>query len=211
MSAPPRTTDEYSRGSGGSEGSGAAGRQRFSAASGAPLPAPFGRIGTGIFAGAVLGAILLVVAEFTTLYHLKITSSQTPLSSEGTGPHDSYALIPIAVLILVLAFAVLRAGSRPALLAIGIAGAVALLIALLGDLPDVNSTGNNRLATGQVVAVGTEPGPGMYLETAGAIALVAVCGLGFLLLGRPPPVKRLPVDAPAPTGGGTGGAGKSAS
>ena len=111
---------------------------------------------------------------------------------------------------MILAFAVLRAGSRPALLAIGISGVVALLIALLGDLPDANSSGNLPTPSGQFVAARTTPGVGMYLETTGAVVLIATCGLGFMFLGPPQPPRRGPAqrqaaspDAPAerPTSG----------
>ena len=167
-------------------------------------------MGAWLFLGTVTGAALLIVAEFTTLYREQISTYQSPLSTTGTGSHDSYALIPIAVLAVILAFAVLRAGSRPALLAIGIAGVVALLIALLGDLPDANSSGNLPTPSGQFVAARTTPGVGMYLETTGAIVLIATCGLGFMFLGPPQPPRRGPAqrqaaspDAPAerPTSG----------
>src|SRR5260370_26265932 len=107
--------------------------------------------------------------------------------------------IPIAVLALLLGFAVLRAGSRPALLALGITGAVALLIALLGDLPDAQSSGNLLQSTGgQLVSAGNTPSTGMYLETAGAIVLIPTCGLGFMLLG--PPQRRSPATPAPPSG-----------
>jgi hypothetical protein len=161
--------------------------------------APFGRLGAGLFLGALLGAVLLVVAEFTTLYTEHISTSQITLRSPTTGSNDSYALIPIAVLALLLGFAVLRAGSRPALLALGITGVVALLIALLGDLPDAQSSGNLLQSTGgQLVSAGNTPSTGMYLETAGAIVLIATCGLGFMLLGPP---QRRSRATPAPPSG----------
>jgi hypothetical protein len=158
--------------------------------------APFGRLGAGLFLGSLLGALLLVVAEFTTLYTEHISTSQIPLMSTTTGSNDSYALIPIAVLALLLGFAVLRAGSRPALLALGITGVVALLIALLGDLPNAQSSGNLLQSTGsQHVFAANTPSTGMYLETAGAIVLIATFGLGFMLLGPP---RRRTQPNPAP-------------
>lgn len=199
MSATPRAKNEYSRGSGPSgDVSGGAG-SRISGGSGGPRAAPFGRVGAAIFGSTLLAAILMVVAEFTSLYREQIGTSQ-PISI-STGTHDSYALIPIAVLAVMLAFAVLRVGSRPALLAIAISGTVALLIALLGDLPDTNSVGvNPGCGPRNCVQVVRHPASGMYLETAGAILLIAASGLGFLLLGRPgPPAPRRapPPDAAA--------------
>jgi hypothetical protein len=150
-----------------------------------------------------VGAVLLIVAEFTTLYTQQVARYATPPITVGTGSHDSYALIPIAVLALLLGFSVLRFGSRPALLAIGIAGVVALLIALLGDLPDSHTSGLVGAPNGQFVTARTTPSTGMYLETAGAIVLIATCGLGFLLLGppqaRPRPASHRPA-APADSG-----------
>jgi hypothetical protein len=146
-----------------------------------------GRLGGILFAGTFLGALLLVVAEFTTLYSERIASYHGPLTSVSTGSHDSYALIPIGLLALVLGFAVLRGGSRAALLAVGIAGVVALLIALVGDLPDAHSSGLVFGPSGQYVNAVTDPGAGMYLETLGAVVLIATAGCGFLMLGRPQP------------------------
>jgi hypothetical protein len=157
--------------------------------------APFGRLGAGLFLGSLLGALLLVVAEFTTLYTQQIATASSPPVSVNTGPHNSYALIPIAVLALLLGLSVLRVGSRPALLAIGIAGLVALLIALLGDLPDSHASGLIGGPSGQFVSARTTPSTGMYLETAGAIVLIATCGLGFMLLG-PPRRRTRPTPAP---------------
>ena len=192
MTATPRASNEYSRGRGASGRVSGADESRLARGSRSPQAPPWGRVAAWVFLGAASGAALLIVAEFTTLYTEQISTFATPLSSTRTGSHDSYALIPIAVLVVLLAFAVLRAGSRPALLGIGIAGLVALLIALLGDLPDANSTGNLIAPSGQVVAARTSPGVGMYLETTGAVLLIATCGLGFLFLGPPPPPARGP-------------------
>jgi len=210
VSAPPRARTEYSRGSEASEGVSGAGQRRFSRGARGPLKPPWGRVGAWLFLGSTVAAALLIVAEFTTLYDEQISTSAVPLHSTGTGAHDSYAVIPISVLVLLLAFAVLRAGSRPALLAIGIAGLVALLIALLGDLPDANSTGNLQSPSGQIVQARTTPGVGMYLESAGAILLIATCGLGFLFLGPPVPSPRRvaePAPAQADPGAGPGQSG----
>ncbi len=199
MSAPPRATNEYSRGSGASGGVPGDSERQISRGSGGVRAAPFGRIGAGIFAGTLVGAILLVVAEFTTLYTVHGTNSRAPAVAVRTGSNDSYAFIPIAILVLILAFAVLRAGSRPALLAIGIAGVVAILIALVGDLPDTQRSLLTGCNTGQCVTEAAHASTGMYLETAGAVLLLAVSGLGFLLLGRPlPPPRRAAEAPPAP-------------
>jgi hypothetical protein len=131
-----------------------------------------------------------VVAEFTELYQVHTSASATPVRTVGTGHNDSYALIPLAVLAALLGIGVFRAGSRPALLAIGLVGLVALLIALLGDLPDANATGLVGSAATHYVSATSTPSAGLYLETLGAVVLIATCVLGFLGLGRPEPARR---------------------
>src|SRR5579862_3175530 len=84
----------------------------------------------------LLGAVLLLVAEFSTLFTVRLVAGGAHVRSELTGSHHSFALVPIALLSALFAFGVWREGSRPALLAVGALAIVALLIALLGDLPD---------------------------------------------------------------------------
>ena len=53
-----------------------------------------------ILAGGLLGALLLLVAEFTTLF--EVHGRRRPrcrIRSVGTGSHHAYALVPIALLV----------------------------------------------------------------------------------------------------------------
>ena len=75
-----------------------------------------------VLCGGLLGALLLLVAEFTTLYDVQDDHRRRLVKSVSTGSNHSYALVPIALLAALLAFAVWRTGSRPALLAIGVLG-----------------------------------------------------------------------------------------
>ncbi|MGZ4232712.1 MAG: hypothetical protein ACXVUE_14515 [Solirubrobacteraceae bacterium] len=144
-----------------------------------------GSLRAAIGAGALLGALLLVVAEFTTLFTVHVETSSTPIKTVTTGPHHSYALLLIAIVVAVLAVAVWRDTSRPALLAIGLLGVVALLIALLGDLPDAHASGLAGSSTTRYVDASSTPSAGFYLETLGAVVLVITCGVGFMALGSP--------------------------
>jgi hypothetical protein len=145
-------------------------------------------VGGVILAGALLGALLMLVAEFTTLYQVHVANSTVPVKSVSGGSNHSYAMALIALLAAVLAFGVVRAGSRAALLAIGVIGVVALLIALLGDLPDAQATGLTRTADHFVNASST-PSAALYMETLGVVLLIATCGLGFMMLGPPQPTR----------------------
>ena len=153
----------------------------------------------GILAGALLGSLLLVVAEFTTLFIVHVQTSSVPIKTVTTGSHHSYALIPIAVLGAVLAIGAYRDGSRPALLAIGLLGIVALLIALLGDLPDAHATGLTGSSVSRYVNASSNPSTGLYLETLGAAVYVITCGVGLLAMAPPlsRPARRREPETPA--------------
>ena len=70
---------------------------------------------------ASLGALLILVAQFTALYHVHSATSSAPIKTVGTGANHAWAPIPLALLAGVLAFAVYRHGSRAALVALGAA------------------------------------------------------------------------------------------
>jgi hypothetical protein len=86
-------------------------------------------------------------------------------------------LVGLAALAMSLGVA-FAARARPAMAAVALLGVVALLIALIGDLPDVNSTGviGQNYSNASVGA-----GIGFWMETVGAVALV-FSGASMLLL-----------------------------
>ncbi len=110
-----------------------------------------------ILAGGLLGALLLLVAEFTTLFEVSDGRAGPPVKSVGTGSHHAYALVPIALLAAALAYGVWRVGSRPALLSIGLLAVIALLIGLLGDLPDAHASGLLTNTGGRYVSASSSP------------------------------------------------------
>jgi hypothetical protein len=190
MSATPGAKSEYSRGSGPSGGD-------FGGPGGGSEP-PFGRrtalVDRGssgpILAGALIAALLLIVAEFTSLYEVHIATSGIPIKTVSGGTNHSYAMLLVGLVAAGLGVAVWQTGSRPALLALGVLGVVALLIALLGDLPDAQATGLAGSAAKGYVNASSTPSAGLYLETLGAVILIATCGLGFMILGTPAPRPR---------------------
>jgi hypothetical protein len=133
----------------------------------------------------LLGAGLLVVAELTTLYVVRVAGRPAPIKSVGTASSHAYALIPVAALGAALVYAAWRAGSRPAALAIGLLGVIALLIALLRDLPKAHATGLIGTSATHYASAGSSPSAGFYIETLGAVMLV-IAGASGLLLARPP-------------------------
>ncbi|MGH3260915.1 MAG: hypothetical protein ACRDNS_02860, partial [Trebonia sp.] len=88
-------------------------------------------------------------------------------ASQGGGRHDYALLLLGAFAIVALAVAVLS-GSRPAAIAVGVAGAIALLLFLLIDLPDAGATG----LFGALVPGKAHPRGGYWLELIGAVVLL---------------------------------------
>ncbi|MHB8694238.1 MAG: hypothetical protein ACYDHH_23605 [Solirubrobacteraceae bacterium] len=146
----------------------------------------------GLLAGATLGALLLTVAELTTLFTISVASSHVAYQSVGTGTHDSYALIPVALLALLLAAAVLNRNApthRLALTSIAVLGVLVLVLALAHDLPDAQANGIVRIG-GTLVFGKASPSAGLYMETLGAVVLIITGGCGLLLAGAPQPPRR---------------------
>lgn len=183
MSSPPEPNTQYSRANTpfsrrfrtSTSASGGPGADAASVVRGKRAHSPRG-LRTPATTGALVGAALLVAAEFTPLYSLHLVTSQAPVSSTSTAAHDSFALIPVAVLAAALALTAGRPPRATALAAISALGVLTLLISLIGDLPDARAHGLTR---GYVLAA-TTPGPGLYLETLGAVVLLLSGGAGLL-------------------------------
>jgi len=216
INAPPEANTEYSRGSGpsrrpnpglhptsegasesvagtpGALGSGAA--DVLVEAADVVVEAP-GAGRAAVALGALLGAVLILVSQFTALYQVHSATSALAIKTVGTGANHAWAGIPLALAAGLLACAVYRSGSRIALIGIAGLGIAMLLIGLLSDLPPTHATGLVRSsatglvgssATGFVRAFATR-GAGLYMETLGAVVLLASGGLGLLMLARPAP------------------------
>jgi hypothetical protein len=141
-------------------------------------------VGAIVLGGGLLGALLLFVAEFTTLYNVHTPSSIGAYKSVQTGSSHDYAMLLIALVAGAFAVGAWRFGSRPALLGLGILGLIALLISLFGDLPDTHMNGLIRVGPNFVLASSTASA-GLYMDTLGAALLLITSVSGFILLGPP--------------------------
>jgi hypothetical protein len=130
----------------------------------------------------MLGAALLIVAEFLPLLQVHAANHRGAIGSVRTGSHDAYALVPIGLLAALFALVVWRTRNRLALLATGILGLVAVLIALVGDLPDAQASG---VVLHPYVLANATPASGFFLETLGAVLLIIGAAGGLLLLAAP--------------------------
>jgi hypothetical protein len=141
-----------------------------------------------VVGACLLGAALLLVAEFTPLLHVHSSARGAGvIKTIETGSHHAYALVPVALLVAGLSLSVRATGNRVALLSIGALGLVAIGIALIGDLPDAQATGLVGHAGGTYVSAASSPAIGLYLETLGAVVLLLTSGAGLLLAPRPSP------------------------
>jgi hypothetical protein len=180
---PPEARVKYSRAHGDPEG---ARRPRAE-----PRAQIRGAVPAAILGCGLAGALLLAASEFADLYSIHTPTVRAAIQSVTGGSHNSYALLPIAVLVVLLAYGAARDGSRVAMLALGALGVLALLIALIGDLPDAQASGL-LLRAGHYETASSSPSVGLYFETLGAVLLLIASGVGFLLGG--PPARR-----PSPT------------
>ena len=136
----------------------------------------------------LIGGVLLVVAEFSTIVSIDVASGTcaeqagADLSDgcETTGlEQHGGALIVLGVAAVVLALAAARGANRPAALALIAVGVLAVGLALVRDLDKADETGVVGLRYEEARAV---IGPGLYLEiAAGGLCVLA----GGLMYPRP--------------------------
>jgi hypothetical protein len=170
----PEADTEYSRGRDVPDGDSEAVPSRSAAR-------PSGRW-TAILGGGLLGSALLLGAEFTPLLNIHSGArAGGVIETVQAGSHHAYALVPVALLAAALSINAWMSRTRLALASIGAMGLVALGIAVIGDLPDVHTSGLIRRPGGAYVSASTSAGIGLYLETLGAIVLLITAGAGLLL------------------------------
>jgi hypothetical protein len=133
---------------------------------------------------ALAGAVLLVVASFTSVIDITVGTTSKVLDADtaqsGWDRHGP-ALLLLALLAVFLLLSALR-GSRVAMAGLLVCGVVALAIPTIWDRPHVHDSGS----VGDVYAdAAADPGTGYYLETLGG-ALVLLSGGALLVLGRTP-------------------------
>ena len=141
MSAPPRgTASQYSKGISALRG---AYSRVSSGIAGSPKAVRWALAVVGL-----AGAALLIVSEFLPITHVRAITVILP-HSERTGlDQNSGAMLCSGWSRCRSCTARRAAGSRPAMVAVGAIGAIALLIAVFGDLPDVTQAGTcSRSAT----------------------------------------------------------------
>lgn len=122
---------------------------------------------SALFVATLVACGLLIAAEFARLNEIQILT----VTEQGVkvGSNHNYALAIIAVAAAVMAVGAFR-GARPAAFALAVLGLAALLVVVIVDLPEVGREGLfGRDYEGAKAVKAT----GFYLETAGAVLLLA--------------------------------------
>jgi hypothetical protein len=134
----------------------------------------------GLLFAPVVGAVLLIVAEFSTTIEITVGAGRAVVDRASGHERHGYSLLIIGLLVLPMALGAAAGRSRPAMVAIAVLGLAALLVALIGDAPDVHKTGvfGERFEDAQA-----DPKSGYYLETLGAV-LVLIGGACSWVLTR---------------------------
>ena len=144
----------------------------------APETTAPGRLTTLLLVPLLLGALLLIVAEFLPLYEIRVVTAVPAGGDHSTGGHHGYALLVVGLALIPMAWGAVRGGSRPAAIAALALSLIALFVALAIDLPDLNETGLIGRTYDQAEA---RPQIGFFVETLGAV-LALLGALGTLLL-----------------------------
>jgi hypothetical protein len=121
----------------------------------------------GPLALALIACLLLIVAEFMTLYRVEIITVVKDVRTVGA--NHGYALAVLAVAAAAMAIGASRGASRPAALALAAIAVVVLVIVLAVDLPAVGDEGTYGRDYEQAHA---QAAAGFRLETAGAALLL---------------------------------------
>ena len=130
----------------------------------------------------VVGAALLIVAEFLPLYEIQTITAVPDGGRTSSGSHHGYALLIVGLAMLPMAVGAVHGGSRPAAIALIVLSLIALFVALAIDLPDLNETGLIGRTYDQAEA---SPRVGFFLETLGAtLALLGSVGAVLFRPGR---------------------------
>jgi hypothetical protein len=171
MSAAPRdTASQYSKGL-------AALRGAFSRVASGIAARP-DLVRWGLAAVGFVGAILLILSEFSTVTHVKVITVVLPKSERNGFDQNSGAMLILGLVALPMLVGAAWGSARPAMIAVGGIGVIALLIALVGDLPDVTKVGT--IFRERYEDARAEAQIGFTFEWLGAVLLILSAGLMLL-------------------------------
>jgi hypothetical protein len=125
----------------------------------------------------IAAAVVLFASEFMTTFELTgadLASTNTTCTLDAASRHH-FALGVLAAFAIFATLVAVLSGSKPAAIGVAIAGLIALLLFLIVDLPDTNSSGtlpdSCTTLPGSLLVGEAQPQAGFWLEMAGALAL----------------------------------------
>ena len=128
----------------------------------------------------VAAAFFLAASELMPTFELTPPGGEALQASDAIDRHHGAMLVLAGFALIALAVAV-TTGSRPAAYAVAACGVIALLIFLIGDLPDANKIGTLDEARESFIDAKAEPQGGFWLELIGSL-LLAICGIALATL-----------------------------
>lgn len=121
----------------------------------------------------IAGAGALFASELMTTFQL--SSSGQALCDVGAAGRHHFALGVLAIFSVGAVIVAVVSASKPAAIAVGVAGVIALILFLTIDLPHANNTGTlggcSESTTGAFFEAKAIPQAGFWLEMVGALAL----------------------------------------
>jgi hypothetical protein len=126
---------------------------------------------------ALLGGGLLIVSEFLDLFRIEV--GQIAVKDQAGGTNHAYAMLIIGSAAIVATLLARSTEQWPPAAGVAVLGAFALLLALIGDLPDAT---RSDLVRGARIAEAS-PAIGFWVELTGAV-ITLVAGLALVKLLR---------------------------
>lgn len=121
----------------------------------------------------IAGAAALFASELMTTFQLSTTTGG--ICNVHALPRHYFALGILAIFAVISAVVAVTAASKPAAIAVGVCGVIALILFLTIDLPHANNTGTlegcSPSTNFQFISATAEPQAGFWLEMVGALAL----------------------------------------
>ena len=127
---------------------------------------------------------MLAASQFMNIFELTPPGGEAQAAVDAADQHGYATVVLAAFALLLIAIGIATRGqpiSEVAAAAVAVCGVVALLIFLIGDLPDANKIGTLDDANESFIDAKAEPQAGFWLELVGALVLT-VCGAALATL-----------------------------
>lgn len=134
---------------------------------------------------AIVSAVVLGVSNFLTMFEINAAGGDALQVADAVDQHW-YVTVILAAMAIGMVMLYVSTGRRPFALAAAGLGVIALLIFLIGDLPDVNRVGDLSDPVAGLITAKAEPAAGFWLELVGALGLALSAGVMALFAGEEP-------------------------